>query len=171
MSGGARNSYAGARIEQAYRTTGPSAVTSEDDMRHDKAQSRHRHWRRLARLVWLSPMLGASAALAQGSLSLNRDALVEQARSAARETVERENEDEAQMPTVVVRPDGYLYESDRQLDDVKHKLPGADDAARTKLDLVDRTQRYFERRQDPNAIAEDTQKTMLKVFEPANNNP
>ncbi|WP_028007686.1 hypothetical protein [Solimonas flava] len=140
-------------------------------MRHDKAQSRHRHWRRLARLVWLSPMLGASAALAQGSLSLNRDALVEQARSAARETVERENEDEAQMPTVVVRPDGYLYESDRQLDDVKHKLPGADDAARTKLDLVDRTQRYFERRQDPNAIAEDTQKTMLKVFEPANNNP
>jgi hypothetical protein len=120
-------------------------------------------WLRRASLMLL---LANGRAYAQGPAPPH-DAFVAQALSAAQNLPPADDSD---IDTVVVRPDAFA-ESDRKLAKIRSGLPGADDAVDVKLDVVDRVGRYFDGRRDPNALSDDSKQTMLKSFEPRNNNP
>ncbi|WP_157622725.1 hypothetical protein [Solimonas soli] len=110
----------------------------------------------------------AGAAYGQGPPKAAGDGLLGKALSAAQSAAPAAPDEDVE--TVVVRPDAFA-ESDRKLQKVSKGLPGADDAAAVKRDMVDNVKDYFARREDPNALDDDTKKTLLKSFEPANNNP
>lgn len=117
----------------------------------------------------IAAVLLASGAHAQGPPKAVGDGLLGKALSAAQQMPAPQDEHE-DVETVIVKPDAFA-ESDHKLEKVLHALPGSDDAAEVKRDMTDKVKDYFARRADPNALDDDTKKTMLRAFEPANNNP
>lgn len=67
------------------------------------------------------------------------------------------------LDTVIVEGKKYFLESDRQMEKVINKLPGADDPVAVKKTLGQKVMKHFDDRRDPNALKPDDQQALLRT--------